>query len=447
MDLTALRAFRVALYQTFHRGQAVLMNILDALLVTPHAQRVVEVTLSPAFARAWPSLYQGLQQGRIDRQALRRLYCASLPYTPGDRLVLAVDPTSILRPASPTARDRMAVHAANLPEDAKPVGMGWQFSAIVVTPVQPSSWTYYLACTRIRSGTTPTQLAVVQLATLRPQLPARPLVLGDRHFGSAAFLLHPGMPDCDRLARIQTHRLFYRLPPERAPDQRGRPRKRGAKFQPKDPRTHGPPTHRVTTHDARGRAVAVTAWDGLYFGQDMTHPLTLVRCVRDEGAHSTRDPREIWVVWDSPASPDHPAEPAPVTEVPALYARRFSIDHGFRFDKQSLLWEDPRLRTPGQFQLWTDVLIAAHNTLVLTRPLVEGIRLPWERGQERAETPQQVRRAFAGLYPELGTPAPAPQLRGKSPGRAPGTCPPPAKRYPIVRKTRAHAPPAASQAA
>ncbi len=31
-------------------------------------------------------------------------------------------------------------------------------------------------------------------------------------------------------------------------------------------------------------------------------------------------------------------------------ARRFGQKHGYRFDKQALLWETPRLRTPEQFE-------------------------------------------------------------------------------------------------
>jgi hypothetical protein len=282
-------------------------------------------------------------------------------------------------------------------------------------------------------------LAIVQLSSLRAWLPVRPLLLGDRYFGSATFLLHAGIQDYDKLVRIQTHRLFYRQPPDRESGQRGRPPKRGAKFQPKDPATHGPPTTSVTTQDARGREITVTAWGGLYFGGDMLQEVTLVRCVRQDGSASKRDPREIWLVWASPATEKHPAEKAPCGEIPALYARRFSIDHGFRFDKQSLLWEEPRLRTPAQFDRWTTVMMVAHNTLVLTRPVVVGVKLPWERTNARAETPQHVRRAFAGIYPELGTPAPPPQPRGKSPGREPGAVVTPAKRYPIVRKSRAPA--------
>lgn len=437
MDYTVLQTWRVALYATMTRGAAVLMNILDALLTAPHTRRAIELTLTLAFARQWPSFYQGLQEGRLHRAALRALYCAHVPYTPGKRLVLALDASSVLRPQSPTAKDRMAVHAANLPDGATPTGIGWQFSFLVVAPATPSSWTYVLACTRVRTGTTPARLGAIQIAAVVPHLPARPLVLGDRYYGSATFLLDPRLQGCEKLVRLQTHRVFYRQPPPRLPGQRGRPPKRGARFQPKDPATHGPPTAIWTGHDARGRAVTVRAWADLAFAGAMGHPVTVLECARQDGPDTAADPRVAWLLWESAT------EAAPLAEVADLYARRFSIEHGIRFDKQALLWEEPRVRTPA-FERWTDLVMAAHNTLVLARPVGDGVRLPWERTAPL--TPQHVRRALAEILPRLGTPAPPPQPRGKSPGRPRGSHPKPATRYPVVWKGRpstATAPPGA----
>jgi hypothetical protein len=422
----------VALYATMTRQAAVLMNILDALLTAPQVGRAIELTLTLAFPRRWPSFYQGLQEGRLNRRALRQLYVAHMPYTPGGRLVLILDTTSFLRPQSPTARDRMAVHAANLPGDAKPVGIGWQYSLLVVAPDTPSSWTYILDCTRVRSGTTPATLGAIQVQAILSNCPVPPLLLVDRYYGSATFVLDPRLTGCDKLARIQTHRVFYRQPPPRQPHQRGRTPTKGPRFQPKDATTHGPPTATWTGQDARGRTVTVRAWAGLAFADAMDHPVTLLECARHEGKDTKADPRVIWLLWESP-------RPAPLAEIPDLYARRFSVEHGIRFDKQSLLWDEPRLRTRA-FEVWTDLVQAAHNSLVLARSVTQQVRMPWE-STARPQTPQHVRRALADILPKLGTPAPLPQPRGKSPGRAPGFHPKPATRYPIIRKRLRTTPP------
>lgn len=425
MDTTPFQTWRVALYATMTRQAAVLMNIVDALISAPRLQRAIDLTLTPAFVRQWPSFYQGLQQGHLDRTALRALYAAHVPYLAAQRLVLALDTSSILRPQSLTARDRMAVHAANLPAGSKPVGIGWQFSLLVATPETPSCWTYVLDVTRVRAGTTAARLGAKQVAAVRPWLPSRPLVLGDRYYGSATFVLDPCLQDCDKLVRLQTHRVFYRPPAPRTEHSRGRPPKKGPRFQPKNPATHGEPTATWTGTDTHGRAVTVRAWAHLLFPDDLTHPVTVLECARQDGPNTKRDPRVIWLLWDSAT------EDAPLAEIPTLYSRRFSIEHGLRFDKQVLRWAEPRLRTRA-FERWTDLVMAAHNSLQVARTLGETVRCPWQQGTPC--TPLHVRQALAKILPTLGTPASTPQPRGKSPGRARDFHPTPAKRYPIIRK-------------
>ena len=59
---------------------------------------------------------------------------------------------------------------------------------------------------------------------------------------------------------------------------------------------------------------------------------------------------------------------------------------------------------------------------------------PWER-DTRAATPRQVRRAMGKIIGQLGTPARAPQPRGKAPGRAKGSTIKPAPRCEVIRKS------------
>src|SRR5207248_2271823 len=84
---------------------------------------------------------------------------------------------------------------------------------------------------------------------------------------------------------------------------------------------------------------------------------------------------------------------------------------GARFAKQALLWDQPRLRTPEQFERWTQIVAIVHDLLVLARPLIQAKRQPWERSS-RPVTPQQLRRAMAPILATLGTPARPPQPRG-----------------------------------
>src|SRR5438105_10640761 len=140
-----------------------------------------------------------------------------------------------------------------------------------------------------------------------------------------------------------------------------------------------------------------------------------------------RDPKSSWFVWKG-------ERPAPLAQISPTYRLRYSHEHGYRFDKQELLWDEPRLSTPPRTQRWTHIVACAHNLLVLARPLVEGSYRPWET-RSTVPTLAQVRRALPTLLQQLGTPARPPQLRGKAPGRTKGFHPKPRTRHPVIRKT------------
>ena len=124
MDSSTLSAFRTNLYACFLKCSDALRNATDALLTDCTAKSCVELSLSPCLQRKWYSLYKALKNGQGDRAALQKLFAKYAP-KPAERLVLAVDTSSIPRLCSKTARDRTYVHASNLPEGSKPIVAGW----------------------------------------------------------------------------------------------------------------------------------------------------------------------------------------------------------------------------------------------------------------------------------------------------------------------------------
>jgi len=403
------------------------MNAADALLTDTSAHSFVELSLSACFERRWPSLYKAFENAVIDRQALQRLFARFAPLPPPEqRLVLGVDASSIARPLSKTARDRTYVHASNLPEGSKPVVAGWQFSTLGVLPETPSSWTYVLDNQRIASSSTQGEVAALQLQALVALLPARPLLLGDGYYGSVTFLRLTHEIACDKLLRFANNRVLYRPAPPR-PDKPGpgAPKKDGDAFKCHDHTTHGAPDACWQGEDACGQALAVACWHNLHFKDARQITVSVLRVSRQAAKDTKRDPKVSWFVF---AGKQLPA----LGEVPALYARRYSLEHGFRVDKQDLLWEQVRLRTPEAFQHWTDVVACVRNQLGLSREL--GIsRQPWERKQ-RPGTPSQVRRAMRTIIGQLGTPARMCQVRGNSPGRRQGALIGKAPRFKVVFK-------------
>ncbi len=426
MDTTTLTAYRQALYRTFTHAADALFEAADALLTVPQPRAFIELSQAPDFRRGWPSLYAAFRDGRIDRAALRRIFARHAPAPPpGARLLLGLDTSPIHRPEAATSADRTLVYAPNLPPGVTPTRPGWAFSTVAVLPDPVSSWTYTLDNQRVPSAATATSVGAAQLTALLPLLPTRPVVVADGHYGTTAWVVATVALPCDQLLRAKRTAVLYRPAPPRT-GKRGAPRKDGARFQGSDPATHGEPDAAWQGLDARGQAVTVACWGGLHLKACRGVPVAAVRVTRAGARDTQRDPRETWFWWLGEALP-------PLDTLPHLYARRFGIEHGYKFDKQALLWADPRLRTPEQMERWTDVVAAVHNQLTLARPLATIAHRPWE-STARPATPQQVRRAMGRIIARVGTPARPPRPRGKSPGRAPGAVVRRAARQPVIRK-------------
>ena len=397
-------------------------TILDFPLAETQAQSFPELSLSPYFERRWCSLYEAFEDGRIDQERLRRVFARYLLRpAAGQRVWLGIDATSIQRPESQTSPDRTVVYVPNLPESSKPISYGWQFSTVVVLPDPPSSWTVVLDQQRIGSEQTSVQVAATQLRQLAPLVQGRPIVTTDRWYSCAPFLLATeGLP-FDKLLRLKRKRVFYRAAPVPT-GKRGAPRKDGERFQCGDPSTYGQAAGSWQGSDAKGRPVELTWWTSLHLSKARHLEVTVIRVVRPCASGKKRDPRESWFLWDGSAEVSLP-------EVALDYRRRFSQEHGYRFEKQALLWAQPRLRTPAQFECWSQIVAIVHNLLV------QAVLRPWETTQRDA-SPQQVRRAMAKIVTQLGTPAQPPKPRGKSPGRHKGAVVRPAPRAPVVFKSK-----------
>jgi len=415
------------------------MDTADALLTESCARSLPELSLSPCFRRTWHSLYEAFADAKIKRTRLQRVFAAFAPKPePGARLVLGVDASSIARPQSKTAKDRTYVHASNLPQACKPVVAGWQFSSLCVLPDTPGSWTYVLDNQRIESAATAAEVATRQLKAVLAALSLAqqgallsagpPLLLGDGSYGTVTFLTLTQTLACDKLLRFAKNRVLYRpAPPRPEKPGPGAPRKDGDVFLCKDAQTHGQPDTAWEGTDASGQTVGVACWQNLHFKSARQITVSVLRVTRQGAADTRRDPTVSWFVF---AGKDLPA----LEQVPTVYARRYSLEHGFRVDKQDLLWEQVRLRTPEAFGHWTNIVACVRNQLCLSRDLAAA-RQPWER-KERPVTPSQVRRAMGTIIRQLGTPAPSPQVRGNAPGRLKGAKNKKPLTFPVVFKAQ-----------
>jgi len=241
-----------------------------------------------------------------------------------------------------------------LPPHGAPVRPGWAFSTLVVVPAAPSSWTHILDNARIPSDQTALTAGAAQRAALVPTRTqeqereaagtgpgARPLLLADGAYGTAGWVEATADLALDQLVRAASTRVLYRAAPPPT-GKAGAPRKDGDRFKGSDPSTHGAPDAQWTGPDAQGQEVTVRGWGGLHRKECRHVPLTAVCLTRPAATNAKGDLRETWFWWLG-------GQPLPpLADLARLYPRRFSIEHGYRFDKQDLLWTAPRVRTPEQ---------------------------------------------------------------------------------------------------
>lgn len=435
MDITPaaprLARFRTEFYQSvLARRRDALFELLDAALTGDGATSLVRHSLAAVFRRGWASVPDALSDGALDRLALRRLFAVTTPSSlVAGRLLWVIDGTIWPRPEAKTSPERTFGRwtGSGTPE-AGIVG-AWEDQWLVGVPEATGSWVLPLAVDRRGPAAgTATTLAIrpVQAAqAARDGDAPRPLWLLDSQY-DVADLVAADL-GVDVLARLARNRRFYRAPG--VYQGRGRRPIHGPVFRCADPTTHGVPVRTQTDDDPRFGQVTIDVWERLHTQPAPTIELTVLRVTLARLPRREQAPQPLWLVWHGGALP------ADVRIVWRWYQRRFAVEHAFRFLKHDLGWTTIRPRAPQAADRWSWLLAAALWQLWLARALVVDARLPWERpAPPDALSPGRVRRAIAGRLLALGTPARAPQTRGKSPGRRLGQCPGPAPRYPVQRR-------------
>lgn len=426
MYFNTLKQVRQQMYESFDRSAAALFNLCDALLSEPQARSLAELSLSPFFARTWSSVYEALQDGRINEEALRAVWAEALLSDGEGPIWLGLDSSSIERKEAACSEDRSLIYVPNLPHAAKPVSVGWQYSTLMLLPEQPGSGIGILDQRRIPTDSTAIATGIAQLQALKPHLKRRAILLADRWYATARFACACQSLGIAALIRLKRNRRLYRAAAPRLPGQRGAPRKHGELWQGSRPETLGQADAVWEGSDAQGNLVRVSCWHHLHFRETPEVEVSAI-CVWREGAQQTkRDPRESWFLWLG-------EEAIALGEVATVYQRRYSQEHGYRFLKQDLLWTRAHVRTPEQFDRWSWLVAGACNQLLLLKQQGLALRRPWE-SKQRPLTPRQVRRVTPGILVQLGTPAPAPKPRGKAPGWPKGAPRAKASRFAVVRK-------------
>ncbi len=431
MHFNTLDHLRQQIYSCFERSRDALFNVSDALVSESQARSLPELSLSVFFERQWSSVYEALQDGRINVERLRKVFVEALIESkPTDEPIwLGIDSSGMQRLEADSSRDRGMIYVPNMPHATKPVSVGYQFSTLMLLPEQPSSWVGILDQRRIGSDQTAIAVGIEQLRAVLPQVRGRSVILlADRWYATASFVCACHELGCQALIRLKRNRKLYRTAPPRKAKQRGAPCKHGPLFQGTRPETYGPADAEWEGVDEHGKRVVVSCWKHLHFREAPLVEVSVIRVQREAARGTKRDPRESWFIWTS-------QEDIPLEQVRTWYRKRFSQEHGYRFLKQDLLWTQAHLRTPEQVERWSWIVACACNQLLVAQHLGQAVLRPWE-SKARAVTPRQVRRVMPSILVQVGTPAKPPKPRGKSPGWPKGRVRTPAPRFAVVRKPK-----------
>lgn len=422
MTFDKLKQFRGGVYSLLGNGKDALFDLMDAVLVTRSAYSFVELSISPVFRRQWSSIYEAIEDSLPPRKKLMQLYMAQLPQT--GQLVLAGDHTAWSRPYARTLKDRTYEHQAQPMSGAKPVTLGQGYSTIAWIPEDCGSWALPLLHERITSFDNPITKAAAQLRQVCQNLSTRPLSLWDAEYGCASFIKQTADIAVDKLMRLRSNRVLYGAPPPYTGF--GRPRVHGDKFKLNDATTWPKPDQTLEVNDPKLGYLCLRVWCNLHFQQSAPHSMSVIQVERTNVGEQ-RNYKPLWLVWVGEQTPT-------VDEFWHQYLRRFAVDHWYRFIKQRLHWTLPHFSTPEQSERWSDLMPLLSWQLWLAKDGIKDCPLPWQKPSSKL-SPGRVANSFAAVLARIGTPAPDPKPRGKSPGWTPGRPRAPRTRYPIVKKT------------
>src|SRR5579885_226312 len=106
MNLNILNQLRHQVYQCYERSADALFELSDALSSETTARSLPELSLSPFFRRQWASVYEALEDGRIDEQRWMSVWTTALLAEQTGPIWISIDSTSIARPEADTSLDR-----------------------------------------------------------------------------------------------------------------------------------------------------------------------------------------------------------------------------------------------------------------------------------------------------------------------------------------------------
>ena len=462
-----IRQYRESIYESFEYRADALLDLLDSLSSNSLATSVVELSLNPLFRRNYSSLHKAIndfsvsstgldeKQQRLKLEAEHlEIIARHIPQLQKRRFhLLATDITPQPRRFAVCLKDRKVVYAPNPAPGNRPIAIGHEFSHLVYLPEKAeagsSPWVIPLSVHRVSSKENGIDVAAEQLALIMNN-PAIDFAckltvhLSDGFYSIAQYLKQAKeYLNLVFIARMRSNRSLYFQPPALELQGSGHPRWYGDKLKLKNSGYHKPNETVITKYtSSRGRtfSVSIKAFHNLLMKGKKDSPmhdcpLTLLRieALKPNGKPIYRRPLYLIVAG-------HRRGELSLLEIWLAYAQRYDIEHYFRFGKQQLLltcYQTPLLEHEEN---WWQLCKLAYIQLYLAAPLAQPLARPWLSKKSPTSlallSPTAVQRDFTRIILEIGTPALAPKLRGKSKGRSKGLTLPNRRWRPIVFKSK-----------
>jgi len=422
------------------------MDLIDTVAARTSADSVVKLSLSELFRRTYSSLTDVLSSlFRMDlktpptdeerrKQTLKvtQLLAEESAPTPTESnfVLFAIDCTANPRIFSNKVDDRAIVHAPNHVPGQKPITAGHEYSVLVYLPDQAedrkSHWVVPLSTKRVKSDQSGPQVGLMQFEELVNHTLFKNyfcVSVMDAAYSTKDWVIGMSkLPHAVQIARMRGNRKLYRMPPIGSQTRRGRPQIYGEELLLQNPSQ--PDLEEITimtTSKGRECQVLLQRWNdvimqGSKAERTHQHPFDVLKVTVTDEKGKPVYRRPLWV-----AIVGAQRRRVRSKEAYAAYGRRYDIEHFFRFGKQRLGLVNSQTCETRHEENWHWIGLLAYNMLYHTRALVRPMRYPWEKKKVQVftsvERPSQVQRDYSRIIRGIGTPAPIPKPRGKSPGR------------------------------
>jgi hypothetical protein len=454
-----LKQFRNEVYQNFNNCKRtdMLMDLVDALSSNTTAKTAVELSLSPHFRRHYTALNKAVIVDALPEQTLAGLACQTIGALGKRKFhLLATDVTSAPRPFADTLPDRGFVYQPNTIKGNKPIALGHQYSVWAWLPeaTQPKTgnWVVPLSMQRVARQENKELVGAKQLGALldNRDLPfeeAFCVEVADSAYSKPAYLsANREHANLVTIARARGTRTFYRQPaPDKQPAEKGHPTWYGEPFRLKEPGTWGAPDQTAETtfvsHKQVTYRVEIQAWHNLVMrgkkGVPMRQfPFTLVQIRWYNQKGETLFQKPLWLIVMGERRME-----LSLLDIYEAYLQRYDLEHFFRFGKQKLLLDKFQTPDDKHEEHWWRLVTLAYLQLWAAKDAASYLPRPWEQylpsAPDKQNTPAMVLRDMSRIIRQIGTPAPSPKPRGKSPGRRKGTKLTPRTRQPVMKKSSA----------